>query len=283
MLKLKNDGLFNDSQIKLIELLIQHGEIDVDDASKEIGVSKATIYNYYNYMNNLIFERIKGKIRLRIQDKKDADSNLNESFLTRLSKNEKMKTRAAIQIASEIISQGDVIFLDCGSANLFIADQIIEHQIQDLKVVTNNPYVFNKLHKYDGLSELSVIGGIFSGSRSSFYGGWTDALLTKIKDSERFKKAFIGADGLSLKDDKGLISLVNSEEKQQKLKIMSMSDEIYFPLDFSKMGRVGTILVEAGDENWNKITAVVGSDNDEHTAKIKKYIGLYEKGKIIIA
>ena len=152
-----------------------------------------------------------------------------------------------------------------------------------MKVVTNNPYVFNKLHKYDGLSELSVIGGIFSGSRSSFYGGWTDALLTKIKDSERFKKAFIGADGLSLKDDKGLISLVNSEEKQQKLKIMSMSDEIYFPLDFSKMGRVGTILVEAGDENWNKITAVVGSDNDEHTAELTKIIRLYEKGKIIIA
>ena len=64
---------------------------------------------------------------------------------------------------------------------------------------------------------------------------------------------------------------------------MSMSDEIYFPLDFSKMGRVGTILVEAGDENWNKITAVVGSDNDEHTAELTKIIRLYEKGKIIIA
>ena len=94
-------GLFQKNHIRFIELLTNHGEIDVQDAADKIGVSRATIYNYYNYLNGLVLERVKGKIRIRIYDEKPSDADLNESFAVRRSKNENQDNTCWIITAAE--------------------------------------------------------------------------------------------------------------------------------------------------------------------------------------
>ena len=280
-MKTAKTKLFQEKHIELIQLLIRHGEVDVQEAANEIGVSKATIYNYYNYLNGLVLERVKGKLRIRIDEEKPDSVDENEPFTARLSKNEVHKYKVAQKITTEIIKESDIIFLDCGSSNYIIAEQIVENQIEDLKVVTNNPFVFEKLRKYRRIKELSVIGGIYSGSHGSFYGNWADNTLDCIKKNDRFMKCFIGADGCSLQDKHSYISLINSIEKEQKLLIMSVSDKIYFPLDQSKIGRAGTILTHSDEDYWSKICVLIGCDNDENIKK-GELIGKFGSAEIVV-
>lgn len=254
--------IFNKSQKKFIEILANNGEIEVEEASKQLGVSKATIYNYFNYIKQLSFERRKGNIVLKKKKDRNQKSNKNDPFVKRISKNDKLKEKVANTIVKQILEPDDVIFLDCGSANYYIATQIIEHQLNDLKIITTNPHAFVDLHKYDGLSQLSVIGGIYSDSRGSFYGNWVDNLLDSIKDNYRIKKAFIGADGISIHNDDIIIYLINEVEKNQKTKIMAMADEVYFPLDQFKYGRVGAVLDKFKADDQNNKKAIIGLEQN---------------------
>ena len=67
----KNQPIFNKIQKEFINLLIEDGEIEVEKASIALGVSKATIYNYFNYIKQLSFERKKGKIVLDKKHEKE--------------------------------------------------------------------------------------------------------------------------------------------------------------------------------------------------------------------
>ncbi len=250
-------GLFNESQLKFIQILIEKGSVDVEEMAEIIGVSKATIYNYYNYISTLSFERRKGKILLYHKEPNNSELSENDPFEARMLENVKLKVKLAQTIVTEIIKPGDLIFLDCGSSNMFIAEQILEYQINALKVVTNNPYIFCRLHKYDGLEQLSVIGGIYNRDRGSFHGDWVDQLLKIIEKDHKFNKAFIGSDGITVDDGRGFIYLTDAEERDQKLRLMSMSNEIYFPMDQSKIGKAGAILAQTDDENWKKIKVVM--------------------------
>ncbi len=263
--------IFNKIQKKFIDLLVEHGELEVEEASKELGVSKATIYNYFNYIKQLTFERRKGKIVLDKKHNTNEKSNKNDPFVKRMSKNDKLKEKVANAIVTQILKPDDVIFLDCGSANYYIATQIIEHQLKDLKIVTTNPHAFIDLHKYEGLSQISVIGGIYSDGRGSFYGNWVDTLLESMKGNYRIKKAFIGADGISIHNDEVFIYLINEVEKNQKSKIMAMADEVYFPLDQYKFGRVGAVLDKFKADKQDKKKAIIGLEQDwESNGTIEK-------------
>ena len=55
-----DSGLFSAGQRDFIERLINFGELDVSEAAAEMGVTRATIYNYYHSMKNLVFYLISG-------------------------------------------------------------------------------------------------------------------------------------------------------------------------------------------------------------------------------
>ncbi len=276
----KNE-ILNDIQRTFIKLLIDNGEIEVEEASKKLGVSKATIYNYFNNIKQLSFERRKGKLVLEKKENETQKSNKNDPFFNRLSKGDELKKKVANKIVKEILKPDDVIFLDCGSANYYIATQIIEHQMKDLKIITTNPHVFVDLHKYEELSQISVIGGIYSADRGSFYGNWVDTLLNSLKDNYRIKKAFIGADGISIHNDEIIIYLINEVEKDQKSKIISMADEVYFPLDQNKFGRVGAVLDKFKIDKQNQKKAIIGLEEGWESNGIVEKISKIEKSILI--
>ena len=120
----KNE-ILNDIQRTFIKLLIDNGEIEVEEASKKLGVSKATIYNYFNNIKQLSFERRKGKLVLEKKENETQKSNKNDPFFNRLSKGDELKKKVANKIVKEILKPDDVIFLDCGSANYYIATLVL--------------------------------------------------------------------------------------------------------------------------------------------------------------
>ncbi|MHC1743961.1 MAG: hypothetical protein AB9873_13140 [Syntrophobacteraceae bacterium] len=142
----KPAGLFTESQRKFIQKLIDEGEVDVNQAASEMGVSRATIYNHYHFLKSLDFERNRGKIRLH----KRGEGTL-DAFSERRFRSYQLKDRLAAYVVEHLISPHDVVFLDSGSTTLYIAEHLREREIQDLTVVTTNPYILETLLHYPKL------------------------------------------------------------------------------------------------------------------------------------
>lgn len=269
-------SLFNENQKKFIKMLIdEDGEIDVKDAGEKLGISKATIYNYYHSLTDLTFIRNKGKIKL--YKPSSEEGNAIDSMYERQYRSVKSKVRAARYVAREIIKAGDVIFLDCGSSNVYLAEQICEHEISDLNIVTINPYVMVRLYKYEKLGQLTVIGGLLNRNTGSFQGAWTEEFLKSL--TFQFQKSFIGIDGVT---DSGVITIHNSSEINQKRKIMELSQEVYFVSDESKINKGGEILITKENSSWGNCKILLGSEIDNNSEVFKNIKEIFKEDLIII-
>ena len=129
------------------------------------------------------------------------------------------------QLAANYIDEGDIIFVDCGTTLSLITKYIAKHN--SLTVITTSLPVISELIKYPNL-RLSLIGGEIDIERQATYG----AIAEDNTAMYHANKAFIGADGVSLK--KGLTTY---EEKQgtTTLKMIENSDEVFLLCDSSKI------------------------------------------------
>ncbi|MFX0141149.1 MAG: hypothetical protein ACFFDN_46350, partial [Candidatus Hodarchaeota archaeon] len=180
-------AIFNKNQLIMVETLIEKGEVDVKELAGRLKVTQSNIYYYYNNIKNkLELQRVPGKIVLRWRGK--------EGFDERSFRQEKIKVKIATYIVqNKIIMNGDIIFLDCGTTNLFVADQIIADEIKDLTIITTNPYALMRLIYFDKLRDLYIIGGVVNPESGGICGPWTAQQLDAI--NYQFQKSFLGVDG----------------------------------------------------------------------------------------
>ena len=129
------------------------------------------------------------------------------------------------QVATQYIEEDDVIFIDCGTTLSLIAKFITK--FNKLTVITTSLPVISELIKHPNL-RLSLIGGEIDIERQAIYGSIAENNIGLYHAN----KAFIGADGISLK--KGLSSY---DEKEGFItrKMMENSDEVLLLCDSSKI------------------------------------------------
>jgi len=129
------------------------------------------------------------------------------------------------RIAVEYIENSDIIFLDCGTTLSLITKYITK--FNSLTVITSSLPVISGLIAFPNI-RLSLIGGEIDRERQATYGSIAENNIGMYHAN----KAFIGADGISLK--KGLSSY-DGKEGAITLKMIENADEVFLLCDSSKI------------------------------------------------
>ncbi len=266
-------GILSPNQRKFLERLSNDGDLDIADFATELGVSRQTIYNYYHQIKDyMALRREKGKIELYWRTGSKTDL-----FYERLSYQKPLKEKVA-ECAVKHIRNGDVIFLDCGTAVMHLADCLMDEDVSGLTVVTANPYVMWRLMRSNRIRELYVVGGKVNADLGSFSGQWVNKILSE--SNYRFQKAFLGADGLTVTESdpvKAIVTISNADESDQKNNVIRMASETFILLDESKIGGGGLTLFEktAAELSSENITFLLGCDPDEpeNVRNVRKRLG----------
>lgn len=128
-------------------------------------------------------------------------------------------------LAATFIEPNDTLFLDCGSTVLALCKHL--KNIQNLKVITNSLPILVELMNYKNI-KINLVGGEVDVERKAVHGSIALEHIGKY----HAQKAFIGVDGISLKN--GLTA--RSEREAEMSKALSKQSETTFLLcDSSKI------------------------------------------------
>jgi DeoR family fructose operon transcriptional repressor len=142
----------------------------------------------------------------------------------KISRNRQNK-EAICRLAAGYIEEGDIIFIDCGTTLSLFAKYMTK--IKKLTVITTSLPVISELVRFPNV-RLSLIGGEIDTERQAAYGSVAEETVGMYHAG----KAFIGADGISLK--KGLSSYDEKEGAITRM-MMENSDEVFLLCDSSKI------------------------------------------------
>lgn len=155
--------------------------------------------------------------------KSEAVSNLF-SFNNKLNRNKDKKIRVCATAAG-YIHHGDVIFIDCGSTLYYLSRYI--KNLRNLKIITNSLPFIPELINYSGIS-ITMIGGEIVNDRRAVYGPAAEQSISGY----HARKAFIGADGVSLKNG---LSSYDDKESAITRRMIENADKVYLLCDSSKL------------------------------------------------
>ena len=146
------------------------------------------------------------------------------SFNRRKEKNSEQKIKIC-EIAARFIEDNDIIFIDCGTTLFRLSHYIVKRN--RLRVITNSLPVVSELINYPNI-KLTFIGGDIVSDRKASYGSTAERLIGEY----HVGKAFIGADGISLKNG---LSSYDEKEAQITLKMAENADKVFLLCDSSKI------------------------------------------------
>jgi DeoR family fructose operon transcriptional repressor len=154
-------------------------------------------------------------------------SNATEDlFNYNLKINKNLEQKIAIcKKASEFISNGDIIFIDCGTTLIHLTKFIT--RFDSLTVITNSLPVVSDLINFPKI-KLIIIGGEAISERKAIYGTVAERSISQYHAD----KAFIGATGVSV-----LKGLTSSDENESAItmKMAENADNVFLLCDSSKI------------------------------------------------
>ncbi|MFB9844926.1 DeoR/GlpR family DNA-binding transcription regulator [Mucilaginibacter ginsenosidivorans] len=224
----------------ILEKLKKTGEVDIKQAAAELETSEITIRRDLNKLaeDGLLFRTHGGAMQVNQLD-------VPHEFVNKAAKNVEAKDKICKAAAAEI-SDGDIIFMDCGSTVYRLCQFIKSKKI---KVITNSLPVVYELQ--NSMVSLNIIGGEFNAERQAVHGKIADEHIGRYKAT----KAFLGVDGISRN---GLFA--NSElEASITEAFAAHSAKTFLLCDESKIGRE-TYLRFAG---LDAIDSVITNSNSE--------------------
>lgn len=231
-------------QQKILEILNENKSIRVDKVAKLLNVSECTIRRDLKELEqNKLLERTHGGAI--IPDR----TSFEPSFYDK--EKEKSKEKVLIgKYAANMIKENDTVILDSGTTTLEIARNI---HSENITVITNSVNIAHELCNKKGI-ELIVTGGNLRPKTRAMVGPITEEMLKKF----RVDKAFIGANGISIKDG---ITTPNFIEAQTKKTMIDVSNEVIVVADSSKFNKRSFAIVESL-EKIDSIVTTNDIDND---------------------
>lgn len=202
---------------KIVEKLDQTGHCTVKELADILDTSTITV------RRDLVILAEQGfLVRTYGGAMKTSLSQLPMSFLQKTMINADQK-ETICRRASSLIQDGDVVFLDCGST-VFGMCPFIRHL--KIKVVTNSLPIANEL--INSVVSLNFIGGEVDKERQAAHG----VLAVRHVKHYRAAKAFVGIDGISLKNG---LSALSEKEAEMTTVLAQNAQETYFLCDSTKL------------------------------------------------
>lgn len=249
--------IYNQRQVFILGTIKEKKSIQVSEVRKTFHVSDMTVRRDLTGLENagLIVRRFGGAFSPSLDDQLfrfDEKLNINRNNKEMLCK-----------IAATEIEENDVLFIDSGSTLYYLANHIIK--FENLRIITNSLPVVAALSGAPKFN-VTLLGGEYDYGRQAVFG----SLTLKIIEDFHCHKAFIGADGISIKH--GLSSYYD-KEAAISARILESSDKVFVVADSSKIEKDAYIKYAPIE----KVSAII-TDNGISPEIIKIYI----KNKITI-
>lgn len=236
---------------RILNILNEHGQVNVNDLSKEMAVSEVTIRNDLDKLekNRLLIRAHGGAFRtnnmpLPVSEKK----NLNAEAKRRIGKK-----------AVSLIQEEDSIILDSGTTTLEIANNL--EGFSKLTVISNALDIINNLAQYPNI-QLYVPGGQVKEFSMSMIGPMAERNFKQLY----CKKLFLGIDGI--KPNIGVFTH-HMEEAYLNQIMIDIAEEVIIVADSSKFRRSGLAFIEG----FHKIHKVITDSGigEEQIASLQKH------------
>lgn len=234
----------------ILDVLNEQEIITIPDIVQRCNVSEITI------RRDLIHLEQEGLL-VRTHGGAIKPKNGSQLFTYNIKVNQNLSKKEEIcQTAAKYIKENDIIFIDCGTT-LFHLTKYIK-KFKSLIVITTSLPVISELLDFTNI-KLIVIGGEVDLLRKAIYGPVADNNINFYHAD----KAFIGADGISLKNG---LSSYDEKEASVTLKMAENSSEVFLVCDSSKIEKNSFIKFAP----FSKIDHLI-TNNDIEPQFLKEY------------
>ena len=209
---------------EILKLLESKEYLSVEEITKTLFVSPSSV------RRSLAVLEEKGLIKRTHGGATIIDANdLTPSFTFRTHQNVFEKKLIALK-ASQLIKEGDVVFLDGSTSAFFMIEYLKE--FNNVKVVTNGIDTISALSK-NGINAISTGGTISKNNRSLLVGPFAEKLVENLHANI----VFFSAQGIN-KD--GVISDCYEEETSLVSKMIKNATRKVFLCDGTKLDKIST-------------------------------------------
>ncbi|GGF20479.1 transcriptional repressor AgaR [Echinicola rosea] len=226
---------------RILEVLDEHGQVNVSELSKLLGVSEVTIRNdLANLERNKLLVRAHGgafktnNMALPVTEKKKINLDLKRKIGKK---------------AVSMIEENDSIILDSGTTTFEISNNLAK--FERLTVISNALDIVNNLASYDNL-DVMMPGGFLKEFSMSLVGPMAERNLKQL----HCNKLFLGVDGI--KADVGVFTHYMEEAYLNQIMI-DIAEEVIVVSDSTKFKKIGLAFI-AG---FNKVHKVITDDRIE--------------------
>ena len=230
---------------KILEILNNNDIVTIDDIQKSIPtVSISTIRRDLKELENekKVILLTGGAVKLY-------SSGIDLPISEKVEKSKEQK-RMIASIVSELVRDGEIIYLDSGTTCTVIAEELKDRKIT---IVTSNISITNIAFNN---AEVISLGGIINSQIASLYGPITDSNLKLFN----FDKAFVGATGIDISMGVSTPSLFEANKKSI---VKDIAKKCYVVCDSSKFHQGA--LINAFDINE---CTIISDTYDEKIASI---------------
>ena len=206
---------------KILQLIEEHGKVQVGDLSRRFKTSEVTIRNDLKELHTLGLVRRAHGGAVRAQPV-GLDPTLQEKSQLRAA-----EKRRIGEAAAALVNDGESIILDSGTTTQQIAKHLKGRR--DLKVITNGLNVAMELMGAKDV-QLILLGGMVRHNSYSAVGHFAENMLRQLSAD----KLFIAVDAFDLEFG---LSTPNMEESQVNQAMVSVAREKILVADSSKFGK----------------------------------------------
>ncbi|MGS1077372.1 DeoR family transcriptional regulator [Pseudoxanthomonas beigongshangi] len=223
---------------QILQLLVQHGNVQVADLVDRFEVSSVTIRADLTHIESqgLATRNHGGATLVRTPP---TEQDIHEKDALNHPLKESIGTHAA-----RLVKPGDNIIIDSGSTTMTLARHLRDHR--DVTVMTNGLNIAWELANAPGV-ELLLTGGLLRKQSLSLHGSQAEASLNTYS----FDTVFLGVDGLDLQ-----FGLTTHHEAEASLnhRMVERARRIVVLTDASKFGRVSLHRIARLDQIHTIIT-----------------------------
>jgi len=232
---------------QILQILDEHGQVNVHTLSEELGVSEVTIRNDLDKLE-------KSKLLVRAHGGAFKTSNIALTVTEKKRINLDAKRRIGKKAVS-LIEENDSIILDSGTTTFEIASRLGD--FKKLTVISNALDIINNLSQYQNV-QVFVPGGFLKEFSMSLVGPMAERNFRQLY----CKKLFLGIDGV--KPNVGVFTH-HMEEAYLNQIMIEIAEEVIVVADSTKFQRTGLAFIES----FKKIHKIITDAGiDEETVKM---------------
>ncbi|MBB3612346.1 DeoR/GlpR family DNA-binding transcription regulator [Rhizobium sp. BK602] len=159
-------------QQSIINLLVEHKTVDLDNLAERFAVSKMTIHRDLDDLEQAgVLRKVRGGATI------DAGTQFESDFRFRERQGHEEKLAMA-RAALDLVEPGMTVMVNDGSMAAVLGEMLLQRQ--PLTLITNNAAIIDRMKGENGIT-LIALGGIYSPKFNAFLGVVTEEALFRLR------------------------------------------------------------------------------------------------------